>query len=446
MPEPADSTILKRDPRPGDIQAQVANISAALEDWRRTREYTQATEERLAGITVQCARMVESWQQLEQRGSPPPAGHEERRGSPSVERRVDPDMGDRIRALERTIEHEWEALQDGHNEPAAPPRSDEALENRPSAAHLTLRALANTESRIAALEQELQSRMTQLSQDLQSVLAELRHARPQSVPAATSAFPLESVMRIHEELREPGGPSAPGATAVKPGPALALPGGIESPPALTARVESLERAVARSGADAPQSIRGWRPQYTVLALLAASLAGIVLYGLWMQRRVDTRLNEATVRISEAERQRDETVTATRQEAARNVADARQSANQAQTVSFVLAAPDRLRYWLGGIGPYSRAYGQVMVSRSRGVVFSASRLPAAGDGRTYQLWLRTRGGPVSAGVFVPDSAGRVTFVSDATLVLPGRLGGALVTLESGSGATRPSESKVLIRTD
>nr|MBA2258891.1 anti-sigma factor [Acidobacteriota bacterium] len=219
-----------------------------------------------------------------------------------------------------------------------------------------------------------------------------------------------------------------------------------SPPALTARVESLERAVARSGADAPQSIRGWRPQYTVLALLAASLAGIVLYGLWMQRRVDTRLNEATVRISEAERQRDETVTATRQEAARNVADARQSANQAQTVSFVLAAPDRLRYWLGGIGPYSRAYGQVMVSRSRGVVFSASRLPAAGDGRTYQLWLRTRGGPVSAGVFVPDSAGRVTFVSDATLVLPGRLGGALVTLESGSGATRPSESKVLIRTD
>ncbi|MBA2260431.1 MAG: hypothetical protein H0W18_16180, partial [Acidobacteria bacterium] len=65
MLEPADSTILKRDPRPGDIQAQVANISAALEDWRRTREYTQATEERLAGITVQCARMVESWQQLE---------------------------------------------------------------------------------------------------------------------------------------------------------------------------------------------------------------------------------------------------------------------------------------------------------------------------------------------------------------------------------------------
>src|SRR5687767_3166106 len=101
MPESDRRSSLPPDPR-ADLQHQVENITAALEAWRRTREYTPATEERLTQITVQCARMVDSWQQLEQhrRGGGPAAG------DPGGHLPVDPNIPERIRALERTIEHE----------------------------------------------------------------------------------------------------------------------------------------------------------------------------------------------------------------------------------------------------------------------------------------------------------------------------------------------------
>lgn len=448
MAEPVDAPIRKDDPRGPDLQTQIDDLRVALQDWRRTRKYSQPSEERLAQITVQCARMVESWQQMERRRSAGVAGLEERPGDwGAVERRLEQDAGERIRALERTIEHEWEALGEGHDEPARQLREQPAslAESGVAAANLTLRGFASAESRLAALEQNLQGQMAQLSRDLQSVVAELRSARPHPLPGATSAFPLESVMRIHEELRESDATAVSGVDALKAGPARALPQWTESATALTARMESLERAVGNAAAAAAQPIGAWRPQYSVIGLLVA-LAGIALFSLWMQRRVDTRLNDAAVRVSAAERQRDETTAATREEAARQVADARQSAAQAQIVGNVLAAPDRVRYWLGGVGANSRAYAQVLVSRSRGVVFSASRLQPAGAGKTYQLWLLTRGGPVSAGVMTPDTAGRVTLATDVPLALRRRLTGALVTLEPAGGRSQPSAAKVLIRVD
>ncbi|MHC4055878.1 hypothetical protein, partial [Bradyrhizobium sp. 25ACV] len=69
----------------------------------------------------------------------------------------------------------------------------------------------------AALEHDLQGRMEQLSRDLQSLVTELRSARPQSLPGA-AAFPLESVMRIHEELRESDGAPTEVAPAAKAAP------------------------------------------------------------------------------------------------------------------------------------------------------------------------------------------------------------------------------------
>ena len=449
MANPVDAPIRKDEPRGPDLQTQIDDLRVALQDWRRTREYSQPTEERLAQITVQCARMVESWQQMEQRRDAGVAGPEGRRGDGGavVENRLDHDSGERIRALERTIEHEWEALGEGHDDEPGQLREPAAslAESCVAAANLTLRGFARTESRLAALEQDLQGGMAQLSRDLQSVVAELRGARPQALPGAASAFPLESVMRIHEELREPDATAGSHADALKAGPARALPPWTESATALTARMESLERAVSNAAAAPAQPIGAWRPQYSVIGLLVA-LTGIVLFSLWMQRRVDTRLNDAADRVSAAERERDATTAATREEAARQIADARQSAVQAQIVGNVLAAPDRVRYWLGGVGDNSRAYAQVLFSRSRGMVFSASRLRQVGAGQTYQLWLLTRGGPVSAGLMTPDTAGRVTLASDAPLTLPGRLTGALVTLEPAAGRSQPSADKVLIRVE
>jgi hypothetical protein len=435
--EPVHGPILKDNPRGNDLQSQIENLQVALQDWRRTREYSQPTEERLAQITVQCARMVESWQQMEQRrrvagpgGDAPP---------------LQPDPGERIRALERTIEHEWEALRDGHEESARDFHEQAAslAESCVAAANLTLRGFANAEARLAALEQDLQGRMEQLSRDLQSVVAELRSARPQPGPASAPAFPLESVMRIHEELRESDNGAAAGNDTLKPSAVRALPEWTESATALSARVESLEKALV-TPAPTPSS-GGWRTRHSVIVLLAA-LAGMTLFAVWMQRRVDTRLSDAAARVSAAEQERDATTAATREEAARQVADARQSAAQAQVVGNVLAAPDLIRYWLAAENESSRAYAQFLFSRSRGMVFSASRLPAPPEGRTYQLWLLTRSGAVSAGLLAPDAAGRVTLSREAPLPVQGRMLGAMVTLEAEGGGSQPSASKVLVRAE
>ena len=435
MAQPDDAAIAKNVPRDSDLQKQVDELRLALQEWRRKREYSQATEERLAKITVQCARMVETWQQMEQRRGAIGAGFEERG---DAEGRPSSDVGERLRALDRSLEQEWEALPQGHDEQAS------LAESCVTAAELTLRGFARTESRLAALEQDLQARMSQLSSDMQSVVAELRSARPQRLPGAASAFPLESVMRIHEELREADATAGADSAALKAAPPRAVPQLTETATALTARVESLERAVASAGDAAIQPRGRWRPLYSAIGLLVA-LVGLVLFGLWMQRRVDQRLNDAALRVTAAERERDAATAATRQEAAREVAEARQSAAQAQIVSNVLAAPDLVRYWLTGVNAESRAFAQVLFSRSRGMVFSASRLPSAGAGRTYQLWLLTRNGPVNAGLITPDTAGRVTIATDVPLTVPGRLMGALVTREPEGGGTEPSADRVLMRT-
>jgi hypothetical protein len=447
VPEPVDTAVRKGDFRGGQLHAQIENLTAALEEWRKTRKYSQQTEERLAQITVQCARMVESWQQMDRRLAG--AGVRERSGvGGASERRVQPDTGERIRALERTIEHEWEALAEGLDEPGTThsPEHSESLAERPvSAMEPAGRAMSTVDARLTSLEKDLSERMAQLSRDLQAVLVELRNSRPQPAPGPAPAFSLESVMRIHDELRDSDRASSD-AAALPGGAVRALPQSTEAALALTARVETLERAVRESESIIRhQPTTSWRPRHLVIAVVVA-LGAMALIALWMQRRMDTRLNDAAARVTAVEQQRDATVAQTREEASRQVADARQSAAQAQIVGNVLAAPDRLRYWLTGVGPNSRAYAQLLFSRSRGIVFSASRLPAPGDGKAYQLWLLTRGGPVSAGIVTPDEAGRATLSTDRPLNPAGRITGPLVTLEPAGGSTTPSGPKVLIRVE
>ena len=467
MADPVVAPLRESDPREPDLQAQIEDIRGALEEWRRKREYSQATEQRLARITVQCARMVETWQQLEQRrtlaltgiaggmesGLEVGAGGNER----------DSEVGDRLQALERTIEHEWEALPEGDERATL-------AESCVAAAELTLKGFARAEARLAALEQDLRTRMDGLSNDLQAVVSELRTSRQSALPGAAPAFSLESVMRIHEELRE-SDPDAPAAQELKSAPTVepvppvfitptpaspapALTEGTdraETAAALAARVESLERVVSTSPDVAAPRTGRLRPMHAALAL-AMAIVAFALFGWWMQRRVDASLSEAATRVADAERQSEATSAAARQEAAaareeaaRQVAEAQQSAAHAQIVGNVLAAPDLLRYWLRA-SDGSRAYAQVLFSRSRGMVFSASRLPAPSAGKTYQLWLVSATGPVNAGLLTPDGEGRVTLASDVPLTTQGRVSGAYVTLEAAGGSTQPSTERVLVRVD
>jgi hypothetical protein len=507
------------DTREPDVQGQIDGLRSALRDWQRTREYSQPTQKRLEQLTVQCAQLVDLWQQMHRRRNGGSAAEPGGNGTGALGT-LHQGTGERIRALERAIEQEWESLPSVVADPTGQ-INEQALslvENCVTSTNLALRGFASAESRVSALEREIQAGMTQLSRDLQSVLIELRSLRASGLPAPPPAFPLEGVMRIHQELRDStedpdasgtvvdvppaaapaAGPLAIEAPAPVPSgsePAVALPSAsapepsepaieapptaaavaskspietpraagpiasgpaIETPPApaspvpepaaaLSARVESLERAVEDVAQRESVPRNAWRPWYVAAGVLVI-VGAIALVGLWLQRRVDVRLNDAALRVSAAERERDAAIDATRQDAARQVADARQSAAQAQIVGNVLAAPDLVRYWLRGATPDSPAYGHVLFSRSRGLVFSASRLAPADAGKTYQLWLSTGTGPISAGLVNPDTEGRVTLATAVPLAVMGRLAGAFLTLEPDGGRTEPSSQVVLVRVE
>jgi hypothetical protein len=110
---------------------------------------------------------------------------------------------------------------------------------------------------------------------------------------------------------------------------------------------------------------------------------------------------------------------------------------------VLAAPDLIRFPLVGRDSLTSATGQVLWSRSRGVVvFSATGLPAPPQDSVYQFWLLTRTGAMSAATFVPDPNGRVTVT--ATPKAPPALVGAMVTMERKGGNETPSGAPLLAR--
>lgn len=515
-----------------DLEGQIDRLQWALRDWQRTREYSPGTQKRLERLTVQCARLVEAWQQAQRRRD---GGDGDTGAGGALEPRHRT-TGDRIRALERAIEQEWESLPSG-----GPDRtrqiSEQAVslvESCVSATNLALRGFADAEARVSTLEREIKAEITQISRDLQAVLAELRSLRQSGLPPAPAPFPLEGVMRIHQELQESAPPPAaqqaglptpvllnstapeaviefapalasekaavepempapspePGPRAqpvrpsvpafpsepsvvqeaqaaqevtpppvIDPGPAAPIEMRRESEArpvktlqdvpqlaaALSARVESLERVVEDVAQRTPAPPSRWRA-WTRAAGVFLAVGVVAVLGLGLQRYVDERLNESSQRVAAAERERDAAIDAARREAARQVADARQSAAQAQIVGNVLAAPDLVRYWLRSATPDSPAYGHVLVSRTRGLVFSASRLAPADAGRTYQLWLSTSAGPVSAGLANPDTEGRVTLATEVPLALTGRLSGAFVTLEPEGGRTEPSSQVVLVRVE
>src|SRR5690348_198398 len=89
-----------------------------------------------------------------------------------------------------------------------------------AAANLSLRAFERTEARLAALEADLHQRLTQLSNDVHTALNEMRRDGGAVGPAlpGPAPFPLDGVMRIHEEHREGGDGSAEAAAHVPEAP------------------------------------------------------------------------------------------------------------------------------------------------------------------------------------------------------------------------------------
>lgn len=439
------------------LQTQIDRLSLTLQQWRQTQEHLLPMEQRLSQLTEQCDEIVTRWTATDQRHSRA-VGELEARLTDwnAIEARLQHDASQRLRELEQTIKHEWEALREIHGEPARQLREQAANlgETCLAAAHSALSGFERAEARLAALEADLQGRMSQLSADLHGAVAELRAAserRQPALPAAVAPFQLDSVMRIHEGLRE--GDAAARSLAAAPGvhdPAA------KPEPALSDRLESLERAVTTGKEEAKETAgltdRMRRTSRVALAVLALAVLAVVVGGVALQRRVEARLNEAASRVAAAEQQAavaaelaNKRVVEARQEAEQQIQDARQTAQQAQVIGAVLAAPDLVRYNLVGGEQAPRAFAQFLWSRSRGVVFSGSRLPAPSRGTTYHMWLLTNAEPVPAGVLVPDSAGRVMLATDTPPAVPRRVIGVSVTAEPSGTRRTPSGATILART-
>ena len=441
-----------------ELQAQIDQLSVALHQWRSSQDHLEPMEQRLTELTERCAEILNRWTATDARHAQAVGQVEERLNEwNAIESRLQRDAVHRLRELETTIEHEWKSLRQMHEEPIRQLREQAVSlgETCRTAATLALQSFEKAETRIAALEADLQGRLTKISSDVAALAARTDAPRTSQLPSGGPApFPLDGVMAIHDELR--GGDAPPEASLAKTAPvpapaARALP---EQALALTARMDSLEREITsereevRAAASRAARLDGyWR---LLLAILIIAIIGGGAYAGLLQRRFSAEIDAAASRAAAAERDAAAATAAaskqiadSRADADRQIAEARDTARQAQLTSNILAAPDLVRLTLIGAGNAADAIAHIHWSRAQGLIVNAVRLPAAPAGSTYQLWLLGET-PVSAGFLTPDAERRAAIVGPNPPGMPRPVTGVLVTLEPADGSAAPAGAIVLQR--
>ena len=456
--------------RLNELEAQIDRLNVALHHWRDSQDHLQPMEQRLAQLTDQCADVLKQWTATGERHAHAVGELETRlTGWNDVETRLHRDASFRFQALERVIEQEWASLRHLHEEPARQLRThaENLTEICVATAGSAQTGLERAEARLATLERELHRRMDELSRDMHAALTEQRHRGDgASGRGPASPWSLDEVTRLHHELRE--NTARPALTAGA-GPALSHvegPADVDTQTMTLApraaspifgstgearQTEPIVESSSTKGADGvadptPAHHGDWK-WYAAVAVLALGIGVSVAFAMSFYRQAGT----AAARASEAQHQAeqiatsaDERIEAARQDAASRIAQARETASKAQVTGDVLAAPDLVRFSLSGGESGVRFSAQLLWSRSRGMVFSASRLPPPPSGSTYQIWLLTAGNPVSAGTFVQDGSGRVTAATDTPPNVPRLITGVRVTLEPEPGRPEPSGTIVLAR--
>lgn len=113
----------------------------------------------------------------------------------------------------------------------------------------------------------------------------------------------------------------------------------------------------------------------------------------------------------------------------------------QRADAVLAASDMIRFDLQSDRSAARA--RAFWSRRHGLVFSAEGLPDVPAGRTYQLWVISRGTPISAGVFSTDGGhARIVMPTPETLT---QVDAVAISVEPDGGSDAPSSAPILVGT-
>jgi len=200
--------------------------------------------------------------------------------------------------------------------------------------------------------------------------------------------------------------------------------GAKTAPKVVAASARPRAVTAPASADAPAHGRGFWAGWLSAAAMALVAAGAGIYAANLKSQLDDvelRLVDAVVKLQASEDR---------------VAAASAQVTAIRASLALVTAPDVLDLRLAGQRPSPRANGRAFHSRSRGLLFAASDLPPLPPDRVYQLWLLTRGAPVSAGLFRPDPQGNVTAAFDPIPDAPVPVGFA-VSLEPEGGVPAPT---------
>jgi hypothetical protein len=443
--------------RESDLKVQLEQVHVALQQLRQTQESMHGLETRLADMTRDCASILERWARNDEKHAAAVVELHSRLSEwNDIERRLLNESTTRIHQFERSLQHEWSALKQSHEEPIRhlDAQTTRITETCLSAVDQALRGFERAEARLTTLEQDFHREMSILSREVRDALADLRQKAPEI--GARQPWSLENVVRIHNELRSEGD----GAGA----PALAMAGGAgpmtATAPARSAmafadplpleRITPLEHRTEQHAILPAESVAAqttpplWRRPAALLGLLVVGVSALALY---QQAQVRSSIEAASSRAEAAERGATETRERAEQqlEVVRKASDerlkaAQQTARSAQALASLLAAPDLYRFDLQGDDTRVRA--QVLWSRSQGTGLSASRLPAAPAGRAYQLWLLTPTATTSVGLISPDASGRANALFDPIARLPRPIVRAVLTIEDAAGATQPTGTPFL----
>lgn len=321
------------------------------------------------------------------------------------------------RRIEALIEHERNALREIHEQPVKELREHAAslTEVCIATARTAQKGFDRAEARLTSFEQDFHRRLNEIARDLHAAVTETRVPAEHRLPPPDRAAPwtFEDVTRLHNQLRDSGAePSDHGG---------------------------------RTAANVVSG--GWPVTWTRrLALAGLGLALIAAggFGWHLQNQVQVaagHAQEAELKAQRAATDAARQAAAAREEAARQIASAREIADRAERIGNVLAAPDLIRYSLSGGTAAPAAAGQGLWSRTRGLVFTGTRLPPPPADGTHQVWLLTRSATVKACTFVPRPDGTVTLV-DEGLRVRGAVVGIMVTAERIKGADSPSGDLVL----
>jgi hypothetical protein len=187
--------------RAPELQLQFEQVNVALQQLRQTHDKLHDMESRLAHMTTECADILDRWARNDERHS---AAVIELHGRLSewndLERKLLNESATRIHQFERSLQHEWHALRQKHEEPIQRlnDQAERITETCLTAIGSALKGFDKAEARLANIEQQLYREMGDLSREVREAVAELRHTAQRG---PKRPWALDNVVRLHNELR-----------------------------------------------------------------------------------------------------------------------------------------------------------------------------------------------------------------------------------------------------